>query len=260
MARIRTIKPEFFQDEDLATVSELANLLAVGLLGHADDEGYFRANPALVKSVVFPLREPSVSIHDMLSELSDIGFIKLFKGSDGKDYGLVCNFVKHQRVNRATPSKIKELVTLTECSVSPQKQLTDDSSPERKGKEGKGKEGKGKDNNVELVFEHWRTEMKHPQAKLDDKRRRVIGRALAAGYNVEQLRLAIDGCKRTPWNMGDNPGNTVYDSIELIMRDADHVDRFIRNYHSPPPEQSSRRVAGNQSAADAAGELINDES
>ncbi|SWD82810.1 primosomal protein I [Klebsiella pneumoniae] len=60
MARIRTIKPEFWTDEDMAEVSEPACLLAIGLLNYADDEGYFNANPKLIKAAVFPIREPSV--------------------------------------------------------------------------------------------------------------------------------------------------------------------------------------------------------
>lgn len=111
-------------DEDLAIVSESTLLLAIGLLNHSDDEGYFRAHEGLIKAAVFPLREPSVSIQYMLNELSEIGYIKLFKGSDGKSYGLVCNFEKHQRINRPTPSKIKELESFTESSVSTHEQLT----------------------------------------------------------------------------------------------------------------------------------------
>lgn len=124
MARIRTIKPEFWQDEDLAGVSETACLLAIGLLNHADDEGYFKANPALVRAAVFPLREPSVSVQCALTELSDIRFIVLFQGSDGKAYGLVRRFAEHQKVNRPSPSKIKELLPISEDSVIPHGALT----------------------------------------------------------------------------------------------------------------------------------------
>lgn len=124
MARIRTIKPEMWQDEDLAQVSEAAMLLAIGLLNHADDEGYFKANPGLVRAAVFPLREPSVSIHGMFSELSNIGFLRLFEGSDGKQYGYISNFMKHQKINRAYPSKIKELDTFTERSLNAHGTLT----------------------------------------------------------------------------------------------------------------------------------------
>lgn len=136
MARIRTIKPEFYQDEDLAQVSEPAFILAAGLLNHADDEGYFKAHHGLIKAAVFPLREPSVSIHEMLIELSDVGYIRLFEGSDRKQYGVIVNFLQHQRVNRPTPSRIRQLDTLTEDSVSLHGQLI--TGKERKGKEGKG--------------------------------------------------------------------------------------------------------------------------
>lgn len=62
MARIRTIKPTFWTDEDMAEISESACLLAIGLLNYADDEGYFNANPKLIKAAVFPIRETSRSI------------------------------------------------------------------------------------------------------------------------------------------------------------------------------------------------------
>lgn len=109
MARIRTIKPEFWTDEDLSEVSEPACLLALGLLNYADDEGYFNANPKLIKASVFPLREPSVPITVQLRELSDCGYISLFSTSDGKNFGVINNFQKHQVINKPKESKIKEL-------------------------------------------------------------------------------------------------------------------------------------------------------
>ena len=136
MARIRTIKPDFWLDEDLASLSAEANLLAIGLLNQSDDEGYFKANPMLLKAAIFPLRETSVTIHCLLSELSRIGYLELFEGSDGKQYGLVKNFLKHQKINRPTASKYKALREFTEESVSAHQNV----SGERKGKEGKGKD------------------------------------------------------------------------------------------------------------------------
>ncbi len=112
MARIRTIKPEFWTDEDMAEVSEAACLLAIGLLNYADDEGYFNANPKLIKAAVFPIREPSVSIPVMLRELSNHGYLSMFYTSDNRQFGLIKNFAKHQVVNKPRPSKIKEMVLL----------------------------------------------------------------------------------------------------------------------------------------------------
>ena len=131
--RIRTIKPQFWQDEELAEISVEACLLAVGLLNFADDDGYFRFIPKLIESTVFPLRELSLSIHGMLTELSDIGFISVHDGSDGKKYGRVNSFLKHQRVNRPSPSEIAPLVKDCEPSVNIHGALSDDSLSEGKG-------------------------------------------------------------------------------------------------------------------------------
>ena len=137
MARIRTIKPEFWRDEFLSKVSAEACLLAIGLLNHCDDEGYFNANPKLVDADVFPLRELSFPTTTLLQELSKIGYIQVFQGSDGKVYGQVTNFEKHQVINKKTPSKIKHLCKLPQDYGSDQVALPI-------GKEGKGKEEEGK--------------------------------------------------------------------------------------------------------------------
>lgn len=107
MARIRTIKPEFWTDEDMAELSEPACLLAIGLLNYADDEGYFNANPKLIKAAVFPIREPSVPIPVLIQELSNCGYLSMFSTSDGKQFGAITNFLKHQVVNKPKESKIK---------------------------------------------------------------------------------------------------------------------------------------------------------
>lgn len=135
MARIRTIKPEFWTNEDLAEVSEAACLLAIGLLNHSDDEGYFKAHESLIKATVFPLREPSVNIHGCLNELSFAGYLRLFKGTDGKKYGEIINFKKHQVVNRPKPSKIKELDDGNELLMNDHGKVSDGSLEEGKGRE-----------------------------------------------------------------------------------------------------------------------------
>lgn len=149
MARIRTIKPEFWQDEDLAETSEPTRLLAIGLLNCSDDEGYFNANYKLLEASIFPLTDPSMSVHECLKQLCEIGYVKLYKCSKGrKTYGQVVNFMKHQKVNRPTPSKIRADVNFTEPSLSPHEPLT--GGKERKGT-GKGKE-QGKDKDTAFNF------------------------------------------------------------------------------------------------------------
>lgn len=145
MARIRTIKPEFWKHEELSALPEPTHMLAGALLNYADDEGYFNANPALVKAECCPLREPSVSVPDSLKSLSKMGYIQLGSTPDGKRYGRIVKFDEHQRVNRPTPSKIKTLGVVWEASPTTHTQITEASPPEGKGKEGnrEGEQGTG---------------------------------------------------------------------------------------------------------------------
>jgi len=109
MARIRTIKPEFWRHEDLSALPEATHLLAAALLNYADDCGYFNANPKLVQAECSPLREPSVSIPESFRSLQTMGYIELGSGPDGKRYGRIMHFADHQRVSHPTASKLASI-------------------------------------------------------------------------------------------------------------------------------------------------------
>lgn len=80
---------------------------------------------------------------------------------------------------------------------------------------------------VDRVFDHWRETHNHPQSKLDPKRQKVIRLALQA-YSAEQLCRCIEGYKLSPHHMGKNERQTVYDDIELFLRDAKHIDAGLK--------------------------------
>jgi hypothetical protein len=103
--RIRTIKPEFWQNEDLASLTHHARLLAIALLNYADDEGCFLANAALVRAACFPFEEDSKNVLGSLQELSKIGYVELRECS-GKTIGRVVKFLDHQRIDKAQKSKL----------------------------------------------------------------------------------------------------------------------------------------------------------
>lgn len=129
--RIRTVKPEFWSNEKLSDVSESAHMFAAALLNYCDDEGFFNANQKLIKAALYPIRDPSVSIHGMITELSNIGYLRIGKGVDGRTYGHIIGFTEHQRINRPSSSKIKHLADFTDQSVSAQCVTTDNSLAEQ---------------------------------------------------------------------------------------------------------------------------------
>lgn len=138
--RIRTIKPEFWMHEGLCNCSEFTRLLAIALLNWADDEGYFMANPILIRGQLFPFLDDSKTIPRSLQDLSRVGWIQLGKDAQGRDVGTIINFAKHQRVDKPKPSEIKASSTFQDQSKNNLGSILE-------GKEGNGKEhGKeGKD-------------------------------------------------------------------------------------------------------------------
>jgi hypothetical protein len=211
MARIRTIKPEFWKHELLSELPESTHMLAAALINYSDDEGYFNANPKLIKAECFPLREPSVSVPESLRSLQAIGYLEFGTGNDGRRYGRIVKFDEHQRVSHPTPSKIKDCVTLWDDSgISPEdsRKIPEDSAPERKGKE-RNREGKGKEESEaapqpsrssKKIFDSLPIppELDNPEAReaLDrwENHRKQIKKPLTPEQAIAQLKqLAIRG-------------------------------------------------------------------
>jgi hypothetical protein len=86
---------------------------------------------------------------------------------------------------------------------------------------------------VASIFDHWRTAHGHAQAKLDPKRRKAIVSALKS-YSEADICQAITGYLNSPHHMGQNERGTKYDDIELMLRDAKHIDAGLRFYREPP--------------------------
>jgi hypothetical protein len=126
--RIRTVKPEFWVHPVMSRLPYDTRILALGLLNLADDEGYFNADPDYIRGAVL-FREDSSNVRRMLDELSRSEWIDLC-GSPDRPIGRVANFRKHQRVDRAQPSRLKQYA-LEESSTNDRRALADSSSPDQ---------------------------------------------------------------------------------------------------------------------------------
>lgn len=100
MARIRTIKPEFWEDEKLAKFPVYARLLFIGTWNFADDNGVLLANPVLMKSHIFPYEDIGIStISEWIDTLVENGML-IRTTYNGKDYLVIRKFLIHQKINR----------------------------------------------------------------------------------------------------------------------------------------------------------------
>jgi hypothetical protein len=94
MARIRSIKPEFFLDEELAEVSMETRLAFIGLWTLADKKGRLEDRPKRIKAELFPYEEANVE--KSIRDLDEAGFIQRYE-VNGRPYLQIRNFEKHQR-------------------------------------------------------------------------------------------------------------------------------------------------------------------
>lgn len=144
MARIRSIKPEFFTSENIVSMTPLSRLFYVSLWIESDREGRLHWNPRTLRNRYFPDPEDEsidrANMDAMTEELLDRGHLKLYS-VDGKTYGYLPTFLTHQVINnREAQSAIP--------AFEPRFELTRESGVKdaacgkgrKEGKEGKGRE------------------------------------------------------------------------------------------------------------------------
>lgn len=127
MARIRTIKPEFWTDEKIVELDVWTRLLFIGLWNFCDDAGRMHLSERRIKMQIFPA--DTVDIRRALDELSTSGLIERYV-VDGTEYLQIAQFSKHQKIDRRTPSKLPNA----------DGSLDEDSTNHPDGREGKGRE------------------------------------------------------------------------------------------------------------------------
>jgi len=138
MARIRTIKPEFFTSEDIVSLSPLARLFYVSLWCEADREGRLEWKPKTLKMRYLP--SDNCDVDALGTELVDGGLIHLYE-VDGRTYAAIPGFTRHQVINnRESESNIPSPVDNKKPRVKVASERVQGEGKE--GREGKGKERK----------------------------------------------------------------------------------------------------------------------
>lgn len=132
MARIRSIKPEFFTSEDICSLSPLARLLYVALWCEADREGRLSWKPRTFKLRYFPADD--CDIDALARELVASGLVIPY----GDGYAYIPKFSNHQHINpRESASSLPEPDASARVSDASLRVSDAQVGRERKGKEGK---------------------------------------------------------------------------------------------------------------------------
>jgi len=149
MARIRTIKPSFWTDEKIGSLSYGARLLFIGTWNLADDEGILVWDARYLKGQLFPYDNVQQFIKTWMRQLEENGLITSYQTSKNQRLAYVSRFSSHQVISHPQSSQF-ELPTnskdfkakYTRYSSNSTGTLLDHSNQEE-GMEGEGKGREG---------------------------------------------------------------------------------------------------------------------
>jgi hypothetical protein len=139
VARIRTIKPEFFTSEDIVGLTPFCRLLYIALWCESDREGRLEWKPRTFKIRYLPADD--CDINTLCQELIDAGLVRLY----GDGFALIPQFGKHQHIN---PREAESILPDPDASTTREARVNHAStrdSDAQGGRERKGKEEKTRD-------------------------------------------------------------------------------------------------------------------
>lgn len=140
MARIRSIKPEFFTSEDTTSLSAMARLLYIALWCESDREGRLVWKPKTFKLRYFPA--DGCDINAMCDEIIALKMVVLY----GNGFAYIPTFKDHQHIN---PREAES--SLPEPDASARVRTRQSRDRDTQG----GRERKGKSNDASGFVEFW---------------------------------------------------------------------------------------------------------
>lgn len=141
MPRIRSIKPEFFQDEDLAQLATTDRLVFIGILTQADREGRLEDRPARLKVQILPYDQ--IDIRPIIDRLVAARFLIRYS-YENRSYLQIRTFKKHQRPHHTEQHSVLPALEhglSTSCQPAGMEEGKEEGKEKEEGREGYG-EGK----------------------------------------------------------------------------------------------------------------------
>jgi hypothetical protein len=199
MARIRTIKPEFFTSADIVSLTPLARLFYIALWCESDREGRLNWNSKTLKMRYMPADNCNVDV--LAEELINAKLIEIYV-ADGRNYAEIVSFKKHQVINnRESESSIPPRVKV----ASPREQGEGKEGRERK-EDAKRETTLPKDFGISENLFKWAEEKGNKN--LEKHLEFFIGRSKAKGYKYIDWEQAFQNAVRENWaKIEDKPAD-----------------------------------------------------
>ena len=204
MARIRSIKPEFWTSEQIVECSPHARLLFIGLWTFCDDNGIHPASCKRLKMEIFPGDDfTERDLDTMIGELLASGLVEQYSVAN-RDYWIVTGWAKHQKVDKPTyrhpPPNCEEKAK--NSPTSPRMLADESATPRVRSRvESNGVESNGEESNHEptlsgkpdatavLAYLNDRTGKQFQPVKANTT---LISARIAEGATLEDCKAVID--------------------------------------------------------------------
>lgn len=145
--RIRSVKPEWLDDEGLHEAGLVARLMSICLITLADDYGNGRAHEGQLAGRLFWNEDDGLAkVREGLASLTRIGFLRLYEVR-GQSYFHVVNWSKHQRVDKPGKPRVPGP---EEASAPPDPAPDDDGKDAIRETPGKVRESLATDRDLDL--------------------------------------------------------------------------------------------------------------
>lgn len=245
MARIRSIKPEFFVSEQVADVSPTCRLLFVGMWLFCDDAGIHPASPRQLKMEIFPGDPISVDeVASMVADLVRVGLLMEYE-AELKKYWRVTGW-HHQKIER--PRFVHPQPNSTTSRRQVDDRSTTPRSPRvRAGSDRTGPETIGRDKSsarsgdrfVPPSVEDVKTYSEAAGLALDAGK--FVDFYTAKGWKVgrnpmKDWRAAARNASRDGWAKAGASGGEM--SADEYRRDLERRTKRTRDYLAVPPESN----------------------
>lgn len=101
MAKIRTVKPELWEDEKLGKLKRDCRLTFLGLFNFADDQGVIKSNPVYIKSRIYPYDE-DLRVNELKTWLDALVKARMLIPFEFKKEGyyVIRTFRDHQKIDQ----------------------------------------------------------------------------------------------------------------------------------------------------------------
>lgn len=223
MARIRSIKPEFWVSEQVAECSTNARLTFIGLWNFADDNGVHPAKPKTLKAELYPMDDvTSGQVAEWVEELLRVGLLASFE-SGGEGYWHITGWSRHQKIDRPSfkyPAPPKDGNSANPARAldehSPKARRAPPPGEDRSGEDRSGEEGHSpkarttpkraptktqmpEGFGVSERVKAWAAEKGHSTADLELHLEAFRGKATAKGYTYADWDAAFMEAIRQDW-------------------------------------------------------------